>query len=47
MKLGLNQLIMREVLEKLMGPTESDGLTESVTEESADENPITRKQPVK
>ena len=38
MKLGLNQLIMREVLEKLLKPTESDGLTESVTENSAEES---------
>ena len=37
MKVGLKQPIMREVLEKVMGPTEFDGLTESVTEGSADE----------
>ena len=46
MKVGLNQPIMHEVLEKLKGLTESDGLTESVTEDSADENPIAKKQPV-
>ena len=47
MKVGLNQSIMHEVLEKLKGLTESDGLTESVTEYSADEYPIAKKQPVK
>ena len=47
MKVGLNQPIMREVLEKLMDFTESDGLTESVTKDSADENPIMKRQPVK
>ena len=31
-----NQPFMREVLEKMMESTESDGLTESVTEESAE-----------
>ena len=38
MKLGLNQLIMREVFEKLLKPTESDRLTESVTEDNAEES---------
>ena len=47
MKVILNQPIMRKVLEKLMCPTESDGLTESVTEDSADEYPITKRQFVK
>ena len=47
MKLWLNQLIMLEVLEKLMGSLESDGLTESVTKDRADEYPTNRKQPVK
>ena len=47
MRVGLNQPIMREVLEKLMGLTESDGLTETVMEDIADENPITKRQPVK
>ena len=46
MKLGLNQPIMREVLEKLMSSVESDVLTESVTEDSADDQQITRKLPV-
>ena len=32
---------------KLMEPAESDGLNESVTEESAEESPIVRKQPAK
>ena len=31
MKVGLNQPIMREVLEKIMNSVESDVLTESVT----------------
>ena len=35
MKVGLNQPIMREVLEKIMNSMESDVLTESVTEDSA------------
>ena len=46
-RVGLNQPIVREVLEQLMEPAESDGLTESVTEESADESPVVRDQPVK
>ena len=47
MKVGFNQPIMLEALEKLMGPNESDGLTESVTEDSADYYPIFKRQPVK
>ena len=47
MKVDLNQPIMRKVLGKLMSSTESDGLTESVTEDSADDYQITRKQPIK
>ena len=43
MKVGLNQPIMREVLEKLISSVESDVLTESVTEDSADDQQITRK----
>ena len=43
-KVGLNQPIMREVLGKLMRSAESDVLTESVTEDSADDYQITRKQ---
>ena len=43
MKVGLNQPIMREILEKLMSSVESDLLTESVTEDSADDQQITRK----
>ena len=46
MKVGLNQPIMREVLEKIMNTVESDVLTESVTEENADDQQITRKLPV-
>ena len=41
MKVGLNQPIMREVLEKIMNSVESDVLTESVTEDSADDQQIT------
>ena len=47
MKVGLNQPFMREVLEELVSPTESDGLTESITEDSADKYPINKRQPVK
>ena len=43
MKVGLNQPIMREVLEKIMKSVESDVLTESVTEDSADDQlPVRR-----
>ena len=38
MGVGLNQPIMRDLLGKMMEPTESDSLTESVTEESAEES---------
>ena len=38
---------MREVLEKIMNSAESDVLTESVTEDSADDQQITRKLPVR
>ena len=37
MKVGLNQPIMREVLEKKLNSIESDVLTESLTEDSADD----------
>ena len=47
MKVGLNQPIMREVLGKLMNSEESDVLTESVSEDSADENQVVRKLPVR
>ena len=47
MKVGLNQPIMREVLGKLMSSTESDVLTDSVTEDSADAHQVTRKLPVR
>ena len=47
MKVGLNQPIMREILEKLMSSVEFDVLTESVTEDSADDQQITRKLPVR
>ena len=46
MQVGLNQAIMREVIEKMMESTESDSLTESVTEEGAEEI-LMRDQPVK
>ena len=35
-KVGLNQPIMREILRKLIEPADSDGLTESFREESAE-----------
>ena len=47
MKVGLNQPIMREVLEKLMSSVQSDVLTEPVTEDSADDQQITKKLPVR
>ena len=43
MNVGLNQPIMCEVLDKLMSSVESDVLTESVTEDSADDQQITRR----
>ena len=47
MKVGLNQPIMRGVLEKIMNSMKSDVLTESVTEDSADDQPVTKKLPVR
>ena len=47
MKVGLNQPIMREVLEKIVNSMESDVLTESVTEDSADDQQVTKKLPVR
>ena len=47
MKVGLNQPIMHEVQEKIMNPEESDVLTESVIEDSADDQQITRKLSVR
>ena len=41
MKVGLNQPIMREILEKLMSSIESDVLTETVTVDSADDHQTT------
>ena len=43
MKVGLNQPIMREVLEKIVNSMESDVLTESVTEDSADDQQGTKR----
>ena len=45
MKMGLSQPNMREVLEKIVNSVESDVLTESVTEDSANDPQITRKYP--
>ena len=42
MKVGLNQPIMLAVLEKIMNSMESDVLTESVTEDSADDQQVMR-----
>ena len=47
MKVGLNQPIMREVLEKIVNSMESDVLTESVTEDSADDQQVTKKLTVR
>ena len=44
---GVQQPIMLEVLGKLMSSTESDVLTESVSEDSADDNQIMRKLPIR
>ena len=43
MRVGLNQPIMREVLEKIVNSMESDVLTESVTEDSADDQQVAKK----
>ena len=43
MKVGLNQPIMSEFLGKLMSSVESDVLTKSGSEDSADENQVVRK----
>ena len=47
MKVGLNQPIIREVLDKLMRSIKSDVLTESVTEDTADDQEITINLPVR
>ena len=47
MKVGLNQPIMRQVLQKIVNSMESDVLTESVTEDSADDQQVTKKLPVR
>ena len=47
MKVGLNQPIMREVLEKIINSMESDVLAESVTEDSVDDQQVTKKLPVR
>ena len=47
MNVGLNQPIMCEVLEKLMSSIESDVLTESVTDDSADDHQTTNRQPIR
>ena len=47
MKVGLNQPIMREVLEKIVNSRELDVLTESVTEDSADDQQVAKKLPVR
>ena len=47
MKVGLNQPIIREVLGKLMSSVESDVLTEPASEDSADENQVVRRPPVR
>ena len=47
LKVGLNQPIMREVLEKILNSMESDVLTESVTEDSADDQQVAKKLPVR
>ena len=44
MKVGLNQPIKCEVLKKIVNSMESDVLTESVTEDSADDQQVTKKK---
>ena len=46
-KVGLNQPIMREVLEKIRSSMEFDVLTESVVEDSADDQQVTKKLPIR
>ena len=46
-RVGLNQPIRRELIEKMMESTKSDGRTESVTEEKAEESPIMRDQTIR
>ena len=46
-KVGLKQPIMREALEKLMSSIESDVLTKSVTDDSADDHQTTKRQPIR
>ena len=46
-KLGLNQHIIRGVLEKLTSSTESDVLTESVMEDSADDHQTTKRHSIR
>ena len=47
MTVGLNQPIMREVIEKMMEFTEYDGRTDSVTDENAEESLFMGAQPNK
>ena len=47
MKVGLNQPIIGEVLEKIVNSMESDVLTESVTEDSADDQQVAKKLPIR
>ena len=47
MKVGLNQPIMREILEKIVNSVESDVLTESVTKDSADDQQVAKKLPIR
>ena len=47
MKVGLNEPIMRAVREKIMNSIESDVLAKSVTEDSADDQQVTKKLPIR
>ena len=49
LNIGKNSIsgIIQELLGKTIRPTESDRLTESVTEESAEENPVVQDHSVK
>ena len=44
---GVDPNLMREVVGKLMSSAQSDVLTESVSEDSSDENQVLRKLPVR
>ena len=46
-RVGLNQSIRRELIEKMMESNKSDGRTESAMEKKAEESPIMRDQTIR